>query len=74
MANDGQDLRRSALPIPERIDTGATTCDAKDPDTKYPPIELPHPSSGAPNVLIVLLDDVGFGSRRQARYLPGRNR
>lgn len=50
------------LPIPEHIDTGATTCDAKDPDTKYPPIELLRRSSGAPNVLIVLLDDVGFGS------------
>ena len=74
MANDGQDLRCSVLPIPERMDAGATTGDAKDPDTKHPPIALLHPSSGAPNVLIVSLDDVGVGSRCQARYLPGKDR
>ena len=36
--------------------------DAKDPDTAYPPIEPLLPPEGAPNVLIVLLDDVGFGA------------
>jgi arylsulfatase A-like enzyme len=41
---------------------GLTTYDAKDPDTKYPPIEPLRPPAGAPNVLIVLLDDVGFGA------------
>jgi arylsulfatase len=39
-----------------------TTFDAKDPDTTYPPIEPLRPPAGAPNVLIVLLDDVGFGA------------
>jgi arylsulfatase len=39
-----------------------TTYDAKDPDTKYPPIEQLRPPKGAPNVLIVLLDDVGFAA------------
>ena len=39
-----------------------TTYDAKDPDTAYPPIEPLLPPEGAPNVLIVLLDDVGFGA------------
>jgi arylsulfatase len=38
------------------------TYDAKDPDTKFPPIEPLRPPKGAPNVLIVLLDDVGFGA------------
>ncbi|MFE4465432.1 arylsulfatase [Oerskovia sp. NPDC056781] len=53
---------RSMLPIPDRPDPGLTTYDAKDPDTSYPPIEPLLPPEGAPNVLIVLLDDVGFGA------------
>jgi arylsulfatase len=39
-----------------------TTYDAKDPDTAFPPIEPLLPPQGAPNVLVVLLDDVGFGA------------
>jgi arylsulfatase len=39
-----------------------TTYDAKDPDTRFPPIEPLRPPSGAPNVLVILLDDVGFGA------------
>ena len=35
--------------------------DAKDPDSKFPPIEQLRPPEGAPNVLIVLIDDAGFG-------------
>jgi arylsulfatase len=53
---------RTHLPIPDRERTGLVTFDAKDPDTKYPPIEQLRPPKGAPNVLIVLLDDVGFGA------------
>jgi arylsulfatase len=41
---------------------GLTTYDAKDPDTKYPPIRDLRPPEGAPNILIVLIDDVGFGA------------
>jgi arylsulfatase len=50
------------LPIPDRPTTGLTTYDAKDPDTSYPPIEPLLPPAGAPNVLLILLDDVGFGA------------
>jgi arylsulfatase len=50
------------LPIPDRQHVGLTTYDAKDPDTKFPPIRDIQPPAGAPNVLIVLLDDAGFGS------------
>lgn len=32
-------LQRSILPIPDAQHVGVTTYDAKDPDTKYPPIE-----------------------------------
>jgi arylsulfatase A-like enzyme len=53
---------RSMLPIPDRPGWGLTTFDAKDPETAYPPIEPLLPPEGAPNVLIVLLDDVGFGA------------
>lgn len=53
---------RTMLPIPDRPASGHTTYDAKDPDTKYPPIEPLLPPDGAPNVLVVLLDDVGFGA------------
>ena len=53
---------RTMLPIPDRPAPGLTTYDAKDPDTAYPAIEPLLPPEGAPNVLIVLLDDVGFGA------------
>ena len=50
------------LPIPDRPAPGLTTYDAKDPDTTYPPIEPLLPPENAPNVLVILLDDVGFGA------------
>src|SRR4051812_40505152 len=55
-------VSRDHLPIPDPKHVGLTTYDAKDPNTKYPPITTLRPPEGAPNVLIVLLDDVGFGS------------
>jgi arylsulfatase A-like enzyme len=55
-------LSRTVLPIPDQGRTGLVTYDAKDPDTKYPPITQLRPPKGAPNVLIVLIDDAGFGS------------
>jgi arylsulfatase A-like enzyme len=61
MANHG-DIPREVLPIPDRKPAGLTTYDAKDPDTKFPPIRPLRPPTGAPNVLIILLDDVGFGA------------
>ena len=56
------DLARTNLPIPDRPHAGLVTYDAKDPDTSFPPIEPLRPPAGAPNVLIVLSDDTGFGS------------
>ncbi|HEY9616857.1 MAG TPA: arylsulfatase [Microcoleaceae cyanobacterium] len=55
-------VQRHILPIPDQTHFGLTTYDAKDPDTHYPPIRDLRPPVGAPNVLIVLLDDVGFGA------------
>src|SRR6478752_6018930 len=54
--------RRGSLPVPDRQHLGLITYDAKDPDTAFPPIEPILPPEGAPNVLIVLLDDVGYGA------------
>jgi len=56
------DRNRSHLPIPDRSRTGLITYDAKDPETKYPPIEQLRPPKGAPNVLVILIDDAGFGA------------
>ncbi|MCB7135227.1 arylsulfatase [Cellulosimicrobium marinum] len=53
---------RAMLPIPDRTPPGLTTYDARDPDTAYPPIEPLLPPEGAPNVVVILLDDVGFGA------------
>jgi len=36
--------------------------DANDPDAVFPKIEPVRPPKGAPNVLVVLLDDVGYGA------------
>src|SRR6202521_2965502 len=55
-------VRRDILPIPDLQHIGLTTYDAKDPDTSYPPIRDVRPPKGAPNVLVVLIDDVGFGA------------
>jgi len=55
-------IQRNVLPIPDQPHVGLTTYDAKDPDTKYPPIRELRPPKGAPNVLIILLDDTGFGA------------
>jgi arylsulfatase len=53
---------RTMLPIPDRPLPRLTTYDAKDPETTFPPIEPLLPPDGAPNVLVVPLDDVGFGA------------
>jgi arylsulfatase len=58
----GERVQREVLPIPDRSPVNLTTYDAKDPDTSFPPIKPLRPPEGAPNVLVVLLDDVGFGA------------
>ena len=53
---------RSHLPLSNTSKPKLITYDAKDPDTKFPPIEQLRPPKGAPNVLVILIDDAGFGS------------
>ena len=62
MATQSDKLSRSHLPMPNTVRPTLITYDAKDPDTKFPPIEQLRPPKGAPNVLIILIDDAGFGS------------
>ncbi len=56
------EIKRDVLPIPDQPYEGLITYDAKDPDTYFPPIEPLRPPAKAPNVLVVLLDDVGFAA------------
>ena len=73
MSDPNDKLQRNMLPIPDRPRTGLITYDAKDPDTKFPPIEQLRPPKGAPNVLLILIDDAGFGSA-SAFGAPARRR
>jgi len=62
-APNGEDqIPRTVLPIPDRPRTGLITYDAKDPESVYPAIRQMRPPKGAPNVLVILIDDAGFGS------------
>ena len=61
MSSDNK-VQRAVLPIPDVKHAGLTTYDARDPETRFPPIRDMRPPKGAPNVLVILLDDVGFGA------------
>jgi arylsulfatase A-like enzyme len=54
--------QRDVLPIPDTTPEPPTIVDAKDPEATFPPIEQLRPPAGAPNVLIVLIDDAGFAA------------
>lgn len=56
------DLPRHILPIPDPPYVGPAMYDAGNPDARYARIEPMRPPEGAPNVLLVLIDDAGFGS------------
>lgn len=51
--------RSSRSPIPSPL---IRTFDAKDAETSFPPIKPLRPPAGAPNIVICMLDDVGFGA------------
>ncbi len=53
---------RTVLPIPDKPRQGVVYYDAKDPENSYPPIVQLRPPVGAPNVMVILIDDAGFGS------------
>ncbi len=51
------------LPAPDAPNKGTSAFFAKD--ATYPAIEPVRPPAGAPNVLIVLIDDMGFGASQR---------
>ena len=55
-------MDRTVLPIPDKPYAGPVYEDAKDPRAVYEPIRPVGAPPGAPNVLVILLDDVGFGA------------
>ena len=71
MAKPEDHIQRSVLPIPDVTPIGLTTFDAKDPDTKYPPIRPIHPPAGAPNVLAI---PIRGGTRCARKRTRGRRR
>ena len=60
--SDRDKIQREILPIPDIPHVELTTYDAKGPDTKYAPILPLRPPASAPNVLLILIDDCGFGA------------
>ncbi len=57
-----QQIDRTQLPIPDTQYKypGKIPLDARD--AKFPPIKPLRPPQGAPNVVVILLDDIGFGA------------
>ena len=57
-----QQIDRTQLPIPDKQYKypGKVPLDARD--AKFPPIKPLRPPEGAPNVVVILLDDIGFGA------------
>ena len=61
-SRDERSKHREVLPVPDIEAPGLVTYDAKNPDTPFRAMEELRPPAGAPNVLVVLIDDAGFGS------------
>ncbi|HUD30977.1 MAG TPA: sulfatase-like hydrolase/transferase, partial [Novosphingobium sp.] len=53
------DIDRSRLPLPRPPFNGKIGKTYQESESAWP--ELPKPPEGAPNVVLILLDDVGFG-------------
>lgn len=59
MAQNPEITGREILPIPDIPTRGKVALDARD--AQFPPIKPLRPPQGAPNIVIVLIDDMGFG-------------
>lgn len=55
-------IPREVLPIPRHRQASSAMYDYRVPEARYKPIAPLCPPEGAPNILLVLLDDAGFGS------------
>ena len=61
MPQDADKTGREILPIPDQPHRGPVPFDARDASAPQQPM-LRAPN-GAPNVVIVLIDDIGFGTQ-----------
>ena len=59
MAQDPDKTGREILPVPDIPSRGKIAIDARE--AEFPRIKPLRPPEGAPNVVIVLIDDMGFG-------------
>lgn len=57
-----RDQGRTVLPIPDRPESTPPVYSAANEDVRYEPITPLRPPKGAPNIFMVMLDDVGFGA------------
>lgn len=53
---------RHTLPIADERQAAATSIDVHEQDPPHEPVRPLRPPNGAPNVVLVLLDDMGFGA------------
>ena len=60
MAQNPEIIGREILPIPDIPSTGKMAMDARN--AEFPAYKPLRPPQGAPNVVIVMLDDMGFGA------------
>jgi arylsulfatase A-like enzyme len=60
MAQNPEKTGREILPIPDRPSKGKMALDARN--AEFPAIKPLRPPEGAPNVVVVLIDDMGFGA------------
>lgn len=58
--NQADQFNRTILPIPEKPFTGKIGLTPADSEKDFPPMVVPP--EGAPNVLIIMTDDVGFAA------------
>jgi len=63
VGSDPGTLDRSVLPVPDPVFPKITELDARNAEAP-PPFSVKAPE-GAPNVVIVLIDDIGFGAASQ---------
>jgi len=54
-----QDVDRTVLPLPDPVFNGKIEMSLKDSTPNWP--EAVKPPKGAPNVLLIMGDDIGFG-------------
>jgi arylsulfatase A-like enzyme len=53
---------RTNLPVPDRRHAGEVMYEVRNPSDVFPQPDVLRPPKDAPNIVVVLLDDVGFGA------------